>query len=224
MKQTIRRVISKSSVVGCMGLLSTACIAAYLLISPSSLMAQAATDKAKRIALGAVSGDPTSQVMIPLFLTPYPPETPVGSVSATIEYNDKGLTYQRAEKSFLLDGVGGGIDVKVEKDPKDPTKSVIRAEVTTKGEPRKSLREGLLLTLVFKIEPDAPASTTVSLAINQASASNLDSPPKPVQPIVRKNGTIEIVAPEGVPYVGCFFFSHYPGGGWPQCCARPDLL
>jgi hypothetical protein len=208
MKQTIRRIISKSSRVGCIGLLSAACVTVALLLSPSSLMAQAATDKATRIALGAVSGAAKSQVMIPLFLTPYPPETPVGSVSATIEYKDKGLTFQRAEKSFLLDGVGGGIDVKVEKDPKDPTKSVIHAEVATKGQPRKSLREGLLLTLVFKIEPDAPTSTTVNLTIDQASASNLDSPPKPVQPIARKNGTIEIVPPEGVPYVGCFFFSH----------------
>jgi hypothetical protein len=208
MKQTVRRVLSKSSVAGCIGLLSTACLTAYLLVSPPSLTAQATTDKATRIALGAVSGPAKSQVMIPLFLTPYPPETPVGSVSATIEYKDKGITFQRAEKSFLLDGVGGGIDVKVEKDPKDATKSVIHAEITTKGEPRKSLREGLLLTLVFKIEPDAPTSTTVSLAIDKASASNLDSPPKPVQPIARKNGTIEIVAPEGVPYVGCFFFSH----------------
>ena len=208
MKQNIRRVILKSSVTGCMGLLGAACITACLLVSPSSLMAQAATDKATRIALGAVSGPAKSQVMIPLFLTPYPPEAPVGSVSATIGYKDKGITFQRAEKSFLLDGVNGGIDVKVKKDPKDPAKSVIHAEVTTKGEPRKSLREGLLLTLVFKIEPDAPTSTTVNLAIDQASASNLDSPPKPVQPIARKNGTIEIVAPEGVPYVSCFFFSH----------------
>ena len=208
MKQTIRRFISKSSVAGGIGLLVAACITAYLLVSPSSLMAQAATEKATRIALGAVSGPAKSQVMIPLFLTPYPPETLVGSVSATIEYKDKGIIFQRAEKSFLLDGVNGGIDVKVEKDPKDPTKSVIHAEIATKGDPRKSLREGLLLTLLFKIEPDAPTSTTVNLAIDQANASNLDTPPKPVQPIVRKNGTIEIVAPEGVPYVGCFFFSH----------------
>lgn len=181
---------------------------ALLTFVPPLCSAQANTDKATRIALGAVSGPAKSQVMIPLFLTPYPAEAPVGNVSATIEYKDKGLTFQRAEKSFLLDGVGGGIDVKVEKDPKDPTKSVIHAEIATKGEPRKSLREGLLLTLVFKIEPDAATSTTVNLTIDQASASNLDSPPKPLQPIVRKNGSIEILAPEGVPYVGCFFFSH----------------
>ena len=206
MKQAIRKVISVSSVALGIGLLHIA----GLLISPSVLLAQEPEPavKATRIALGAVSGPTKSQVMIPLFLTPYPPETPVGSVSATIEYKDKGLTFQRAEKSFLLDGVNGSIDVKAEKDPKDPEKSVIHAEIITKGDPRKSLREGLLLTLVFKIEPDAPTSTTVSLAINKATAANLDSPPKSVQPIVRKNGTIEIVAPEGVPYVGCFFFSH----------------
>ncbi len=180
----------------------------FLMAAPGLLFAQSDSEKATRIALGAVSGSFKSQVMIPLFLTPYPPENPVGSISATIEYPSKGLTFVKAEKSFLLDGVNGGFEVKAEKDPKDPAKSLIHVEVSTKGEPRKPLREGLALTLLFRIEPDAPAGKTVTLALQNAAAQTTDSPPKPIKPLVTKNGTIEIVAPEGVPYVGCFFFSH----------------
>lgn len=165
-------------------------------------------EKATRIALGAVSGAAKSQVMVPLFVTPYPSETPVGAISATIEYPNKGITFLKAEKSFLLDGVNGVFQAQGEKDTKDPAKSLIKLEVSTKGEPRKPLREGLILTLLFRIEPDAAAGSTVTLHLQKTDATNLDTPPKPIQPLVGKNGTIEILAPEAVPYVGCFFFSH----------------
>jgi hypothetical protein len=163
--------------------------------------------KATLLSLGAVSGAGKAQVMVPLFVTPYPAELPVGSISASLVYQSKGLTFVRAEKSFLLDGVGGVFQVQPAKDPDDPDKSILAIEVSTKGEPRKALREGLILTLVFKIDADAKPGT-VSLDLQKMTASNLDLPPKPIQPLVSKSGTIEIVAPEGVPYVGCFFFSH----------------
>ena len=165
--------------------------------------------KGTRVALGAVSGGPKSQVMVPVFLTPYPAGTSVGSVTASIEYPNKGITFLKAEKSFLLDGVNGEIQVqndKDTKDTKDPAKSVIQLAVSTKGEPRKPLREGLILTLIFRVEPDAPAGNTVNLSIVKSGAANLES--KPIQPLVSKNGSIEILAPEAVPYVSCFFFTH----------------
>lgn len=167
-----------------------------------------ASPSATRLALGAVSGAAKSQVMVPLFLTPFPPEAPVGGVSAQIEYQTKGITFLRAEKSFLLDGAGAVFQAKAGQDPQDPAKTVIQVEVETKGEPRKSLREGLILTLVFRIEPDAVAGSKVALAIQEPSVVNLDSPPKPVKPLEVNGGTIEVLAPEAVPYVGCFFFSH----------------
>jgi hypothetical protein len=180
----------------------------FIAAAPGRLSAQKDSEKATRISLGAVSGAAKSQVMVPLFLTPYPPEVPVGSISATIEYPSKGITFLKAEKSFLLDGVNGGFEAQAGKDPKDPGKSTIHIEVSTKGEPRKALREGLALTLLFRIEPDAPSGTTVNLALQQAAATNLDAPPNPIQPIARKDGSIEILKPESVPYTGCFFFSH----------------
>jgi hypothetical protein len=162
--------------------------------------------KATRVALGAVSGAINAQVMVPVFVTPYPSGSSVGSVTATIEYANKGITFVKAEKSFLLDGVNGAFQVQNEKDAKDPAKSVLHLEVATKGEPRKPLREGLLVTLLFRVEPDAPAGTKVDLTLTSAAATNLAS--KPIQPLVSKNGSIEILKPENTPYVGCFFFTH----------------
>jgi hypothetical protein len=162
--------------------------------------------KATRVALGSVSGAVNAQVMVPVFVTPYPSGASVGSVTATIEYANKGITFVKAEKSFLLDGVNGGIQVQNEKDAKNPAKSIMHLEVATKGEPRKPLREGLLVTLLFRLEPDAPAGTKVDLTLTSAAATNLES--KPVQPLVSKSGSIEVLKPENTPYVGCFFFTH----------------
>ncbi len=82
----------------------------------------------------------------------------------------------------------------------------MQIEISTAGEPRKPLREGLILTLVFRINEKANAPETVKLDLQKTSVTTIDT--KPVQPILSKNGTIEIVKPESVPYVGCFFFSH----------------
>ena len=180
--------------------------AVVFMIGVSSASAQQASEKATRLALGAVSGGAKSQVMVPLFLTPYPPEAQVGDISADVVYPSKGFTFLRAEKSFLLDGVGGSFQAKAEPDAKDPNKSAIHLEVTTKGEPRKGFREGLILTLVFRIEPDAAVGKTVTLDLEKFTATNIEN--KPMQPLVSKKGTIQVVSPEGLPYVGCFFFSH----------------
>ena len=160
------------------------------------------------ISMGEVSGGGKSQVMVPFYLTPDPPSRQVGSVSAVIHLEGKGLTFQRAEKSFLLDTVNAGFEVTPEKDPQNPDRLILRVEVATKGEPRKALREGLLLSLVFRIEPDAPTGQKVSLVFDKVSATELGDPPKDVQPMASKPGTIEVLSPEQVPYIVCFFFTH----------------
>ena len=174
---------------------------------PALYAAQDAPPKSTLVSLGAVSGGPKAQVMVPLFLTPVPADRQVGSFSATIEFTNKGITFLKAEKSFLLDGVNGSVKAESEKDPSDPAKSIIHLEVSTSGEPRKALRDGLTLSLVFKIEPDATPGI-VPLDFKNVAAGNLETPPKPITPVISKKGTIEVLKPEAVPYVGCFFFSH----------------
>jgi len=169
---------------------------------------QAASEDGTRVSLGTVSGPPKGQVMVPLYLTPDPAGIKVGSISAAIGFKGKVVSFVRAEKGFLLDGVNAGFEVELRKDDKDPDKSILQLEVATEGVERKALREGLILSLIFRIEADAPESTKVALTFEELSAGNLDSPAGAIEPLSGKEGSIEVISPEQVPYVACFFFTH----------------
>ena len=167
--------------------------------------AQAASAGTTSVALGAVSSPPKRQVMVPVFLTP---GTPVGSFSAEIRFARKGLLFVRAEKGFLLDSVNATFRAVAEDDASKPGQSVIRLEVSTGGETPKALREGLVLSLVFRVEADAEPDTTVKLVLDRLTAATPSTPPRPVTPLVGREGTVEILRPDAAPYVGCFFFTH----------------
>lgn len=170
--------------------------------------APAAPQKTTLVSLGEVAGGPKSQVIVPVFLTPASPETKVGRVSATITFNSKVVTFVRAEKGFLLEGVNGAFKVDLQKDANNSEQSVLGVDIFTQGENRKPLREGMILSLLIDINEDTPAGTNIPLELGKVVASSLDSPPQPIEPLTSKNGNIEVLKPESVPYVACFFFTH----------------
>ena len=141
-------------------------------------------------------------------LTPFPSDLRVGEVKATIGFNNKVISFLRAEKGFLLDGVNAGFAADLAVDPKDSGHSQLSLTVATKGDPRKALREGLLLTLVFHISGTAAAGLKIDVAIEKVSASDLSAPPKAIQPLTGNKGIVEVLPPEQAPYVSCFFFTH----------------
>ena len=155
---------------------------------------KAAPGPSTLVSLGEVSSTPRSEVMVPFFLTLSSPELQVCSVSATIRFDAKTLQFRRAEKGFFLDGVNAGFEVHLQEDPKDPNKGVLQLEVTTKGEPRKALKEGSLVTLVFEIADGAPAKTKTSITLEKVSAMDLSTPPKAIAPLTTKNGTAEVIS------------------------------
>ncbi|MBI4442699.1 MAG: hypothetical protein HY649_04920 [Acidobacteria bacterium] len=169
---------------------------------------KAAENGATEVSLGDVAGPPKGIVMVPVYLSPDPPSREVGKIAATISFKNEGVAFLRAEKGFLLDGVGGKINVETKNDAQDPNKLVLAMEVVTEGEPRKALREGLVLTLVFQIAEGAAPDTKVALAVENVSATDIAAPPKAIEPVAGKNGTIEIISPDAVPYIACFFFTH----------------
>ena len=171
-------------------------------------VATAAENCSTEVSLGDVAGPPKGIVMVPVYLSPDPPSREVGKIAATISFKKQGVTFQRAEKGFLLDGVGGKINVEAKNDAKDPDTLVLAMEVVTEGTPRKALREGLVLTLVFQIEEGATPDTKVALAVGNVSATDIAAPPKAIEPVAGKNGAIEIISPDAVPYIACFFFTH----------------
>jgi len=162
-------------------------------------------DKATMVSLGSVAGPPKGTVMVPLYLTPSPPSLEVGNISVTIRFRNKGISFVRGEKGFLLDGVNGNIKVNQQR---QDDKSLLEIEVATQGEPRKALRNGLVMTLVFNIEDNGEPGTNITLAVEKLTASDVSNPPKVVEPITGADGSIEIISPDAVPYVACFFFTH----------------
>ncbi len=172
------------------------------------LAAQQVPPGTTTVTLGAVSSPPQGQVMIPVFLTPGSPDTQVGSFSAAIRFETNSLSFVRAEKGFLLDSVNATFHADVTQDDANPGQALVELEVSTGGEEPRPLREGLVLSLVFRVEPDAQPDTTVTLPIDRISASTPGTPSAPVAPLLGREGTVEILRQDAIPFVSCFFFTH----------------
>ena len=170
--------------------------------------AQEAPPEATAISLGAVSAAPRGQVMIPLFLTPGGTGAPVGRFAAAIRFEKGSLAFVRAEKGFLLDSVNATFHAEVMDDAEHPGQSVVQLEVSSGGADPKPLREGLVLSLVFRVEADAQPDTTAVLAFDRVTATTPGAASREVTPLIGRQGTVEILRPDATPYVGCFFFTH----------------
>ena len=46
------------------------------------------------------------------------------------------------------------------------------------------------------------------MVFEKVSAADLSNPQKPIEPLTGQPGSIEVLSPEQVPFVACFFFSH----------------
>ena len=78
------------------------------------------------VSLGSVAGTAKGEVSVPLMLAARPSGTKIGSIEMTVAFESLYVAFQRAEKGFLLDGVGGAIETQEFKDPDNPKKSLVR--------------------------------------------------------------------------------------------------
>jgi cohesin domain-containing protein len=186
-------------------------VAVLLCVSGRLANAQAAKDTSgpgASVSLGAVSGTAKNEVAVPLMLTPQPSDTRIGGIEMTVAYESPYVVYQRTEKGFLLDGVGGVIDAREVKDPDNAKKSRVILKVETKGGSGKSLPDGLILTLIFEVKANAVPKVVVPLKIEKLTVTEAGSGVRALHGSVEKNGSIEVILPEEVPVMPCFFFSH----------------
>ena len=129
----------------------------------------------------------------------------VGHIVATVGYDATVATFDMAEKGFLLDGVGGKMTVAAKP---DGAKSTIAVDVITEGNPRQPLRKGLVLSLVFKVNEKAAPDTKMPLSLSAVTLATPDAEPKELTALNLTPGEIHVLAPENVPFVSCFFFTH----------------
>lgn len=180
-------------------------IAPWALVILAALAAPFAHAGDTGISLGNVSAGTKGRVIVPFMLELANEDVRVGHITATVSYDDTVATFQNAEKGFLLDGVGGKITVT----PKpDGAKSTISVDVITEGNPRQPLRKGLVLSLVFKVNEKAKPDTVMPLTLSGVSLATPDTEPKELQSLNLTPGEIHVLAPENVPFVSCFFFTH----------------
>jgi cohesin domain-containing protein len=158
------------------------------------------------VSLGQVASLPGTEVLAPVYFTPSSPQVRVGGISATIRFENKSVSFVRAEKGIQLDSTNGTFEVKVDEDPKNTGQSILHLQVTAGAGER--FRDGLLIFLRFAIKSDAPAGATITLKLGDVDARDVETPPRPVTPLAAKNGTIQVDKPDDVPYTACFFFSH----------------
>jgi hypothetical protein len=157
------------------------------------------------LTLGNVAAAAKGKVIVPLLLELDSEEVRVGHIAASIGYNADVVTFQQAEKGFLLDAVGGKFTVTQKL---DGATSAVEVDIITEGEPRKPLRKGLVLSLVFKVNENAVADTKMPLTFSTVKLLTPDAEPKPIEPVTQTAGEIAVLAPENVPFVSCFFFTH----------------
>jgi hypothetical protein len=161
-----------------------------------------------QISLGTVSGSPKGEVMVPLLLAPDSPGTKVGGLEATVVFDTKSVAFERAEKGFLLDGVGGVLEAEQTKDPDNPARSSLRIQVLTQGQKRKNLPEGLVGSLLFRIGAAASPGSKVPVKIEKVKVFDMSIPSMELSGTAGADGSIEIVEEGSTVVVGCFFFTH----------------
>lgn len=166
----------------------------------------AAAPEQGTVSLGQVASLPGTEVLAPVYFTPSSPQVKVGRISATIHFENKSVSFVRAEKGIQLDSTNGTFEVKAEEDTKNAGQSILHLQVTAGA--GEHFRDGLLIFLRFAIKSDTPGGATITLRLGDVDASDIETPPRPVTPLGAKNGTIQVDKPDDVPYTACFFFSH----------------
>lgn len=178
-------------------------IAAMLALAPARAHAEG-----NGLTLGSVAAAAKGKVIVPVMLELESEDVRVGHIAATVGYNAEIITFQQAEKGFLLDAVAGKVTATAKV---NGAKSTIEVDVITVGEPdkpRRPLRKGLVLSLVFKVNDNAPADTKAPLTLTAVKLETPDTPPKRIEPTTLTAGEVAVLAPENVPFVSCFFFTH----------------
>jgi hypothetical protein len=158
------------------------------------------------VSLGQVASLPGTEVLAPVYFTPSNPQVQVGRLSATVHFENKSVSFLRAEKGIQLDSTKGSFEVKTDEDAKNAGQSILHLQVSAGA--GEHFRDGLLIFLRFAIKSDAPEGATITLKLGDIDARDVETPPRPVTPLESKNGTIQVMKPDDVPYTACFFFSH----------------
>ncbi len=157
-----------------------------------------------RVIYGSAVGYPGSSVELSLYLTA--PDT-VGSVESELRFSKNLLEFMSVRKSNILESAEGvNLETKVEDDPEEKSRSVLKLSVKNSQNDSKPLPTGLLAFLTFKVSPEAkPGDWKLD---HKATVRGAGAEAKPIESAGAEAPVLSIY-PKGInPLLSCFFFSH----------------
>ena len=146
--------------------------------------------KEAQISIEMDSGSPGEVVSLPLYFIP-PRSEKIGRIIIEVKYPSGELIFVK------FDPGSSDTDTKTHSGDSNGTVSF---EMTA----AKSIGEGLLGYLVFRVSKDAqPGNVPVSI-LRAVSYNDADSE----VPMQASGSAVEVVPKGFTPYIGCFFFTH----------------
>lgn len=160
-----------------------------------------------RVTLGGTSGEPGSNVVVPIYFTPAN-GVAVGRLHLEVSYVSVNMKYSKLDKGIAAEL--GGVDVAVEvKDGKNDknlaTQTLsITASFLDAQPPAKGIPSGLLAYITLNIGKNGrPAS----IGLHPTAEATLVSG-GPVSDLRALPTQVDVLAPGTAPILTCFFFTH----------------
>jgi len=171
-------------------------------VSSTPTRGQAEAAETARLDLGFDTEQPGHEVVMPLMLD-LPEGVKVSTVISEITFPTDLLSFDEFSAGLSAQAAGAEVSVVEKPDDQDPENTILTVTVSTPQE--GAIPSGMVADLVFTISEDAPIEQTILLG-NAVSALTTDDPPRPVDPIMGKEGEILVSATS--PVFACFFYMH----------------
>jgi hypothetical protein len=167
------------------------------------------SDASSSIVIGTVAAERGTTAAIPLYYQPAK-NTSARSLHLVLDFVSNSIKFAKAEKGVAGEAQEFEITAEAKELPLDTKdeKKIQHSQLTVDvslpdSSTQKSLPEGLLAFLNFKVPDDAKP---FSISLTPVSITAQDSAKKPVE-VAAEAGKVIVSVPDE-PLAGCFFFTH----------------
>lgn len=168
--------------------------------------AKSAQEPSGSLIVGTVASERGTTAAIPLYFQ-RSNNTNVRSVHLELDFVSNSIQFTKAEKGVAAEGQNFEVTAEAKQLPPDDKKIThtrLNIDVSVAdSDSKKSLPEGLLAFLNFKIPDDAKP---FSISLTPITIAAQDSSKKPVE-VAAEAGKVIVSIPDA-PLAGCFFFTH----------------
>ena len=175
-----------------------------LALIPAGVCPAFAQGQPTTLTLSQSNGPPDANVTVPVYFVGAE-GVRTGGIRLAVDFPSTSLAFVGVELSGLSEGLGVTLETGVEAgvDGEHATLHVGLSAAAEAGSP-EPIPDGPLAYLVFKVSASTAPGTLIAL-VPAVTVTTLDSPPRPVEPVVAPDGQIVVSTP-GIS--ACFFYMH----------------